>query len=140
MPNFEFTLIAILRELEDGLILAEAPGYPEVSRLGDDPEAVLDALAEEARRIIETDEPLERYRRRAIEAAEVGEVALTIEPAERSSACARRCRCAWRRSAGIGARADRSRPCRPWGSTSWAPAARISTGSCRSRPVRRYDG
>ena len=86
MPKFEFTLIAILRELEDGLILAEAPGFPEVSRLGDDPEAVLDALAEEARRIVEADEPLERYRRRAIEAAEVGEVALTIEPAERSTA------------------------------------------------------
>ena len=47
MPKFKFTLIAILRELEDGLILAEAPGFPEVSRLGDDPESVLDALAEE---------------------------------------------------------------------------------------------
>jgi hypothetical protein len=36
MPRFEFTLMAILREREDGLSLAEAPGFPEVSRLGDE--------------------------------------------------------------------------------------------------------
>ena len=140
MPKFEFTLIAILRELEDGLILAEAPGFPEVSRLGDDPEAALDALAEEARRIVEADEPLERYRRRVIDAAEVGAVGLTIEPAERSTAWREAVALPWRPSAGIGAREDRSRRCRPWGSTSWVPAARISTGSCRSRPVRRCAG
>ncbi len=46
MPKFEFTLIAILRELEDGLILAER-GVPGGLQAGDDPEAVLDALAEE---------------------------------------------------------------------------------------------
>ena len=57
MPKFEFTLIAILRELEDGLILAEAPGFPEVSRLGDDAEAVLDALTRRRRRIVESDSP-----------------------------------------------------------------------------------
>ena len=44
MPQYDFRLAAVLQSLENGLWLAEALFFPDISSCGDEPEFLLDTL------------------------------------------------------------------------------------------------
>jgi ATP-dependent Clp protease ATP-binding subunit ClpA len=85
MPEHAFHLTAVLQELE-GAWLAEALFYPEVSCLDDDPSRLVGALTANARRLLERDQPGDRWRRRGPYPVELGVVEVTVEPPPHSAA------------------------------------------------------
>ena len=86
MPLFDFELLAIARTLEDDSVLVEALFFPEVSCYGTKLRRLHGTLKAHVRRIVESCEPLEVYRRHACGTPQGGTVTVVLEPPRRSVA------------------------------------------------------
>ncbi|MCI0486711.1 MAG: AAA family ATPase [Blastocatellia bacterium] len=80
MPKYDFRLTAIIRALENDTFIAEALFFPEVSRYGDDPHKLREALKNNAVKIIEDSPVLALHARRNSALPEIASCELLIDP------------------------------------------------------------
>jgi ATP-dependent Clp protease ATP-binding subunit ClpC len=87
MANEVFELNAVTRVFADGVELAEALGFPEISALGDNERRWRTTLETKAKSILEdplVSPAIQLHRRRAATKIELDEVELTLEPLSRA--------------------------------------------------------
>lgn len=86
MPNEFFQLVTVTRVVSDGILLAEALGYPEISALGDRDQKWRSCLQSKAKLVLEDPllaPALTLHRRRFATAIEISSLDLTFSPPRR---------------------------------------------------------
>jgi hypothetical protein len=86
MPFLETSLLAVVRTLENDTQLAEALLFPEFSRFGAKRKRLLEAVRQNAERILDDLAPVLVHQRQLAGAVEVRTVELDVEPRARTAA------------------------------------------------------
>jgi ATP-dependent Clp protease ATP-binding subunit ClpA len=84
MPELTFPLTALVQELDNGALLAEALLSPEVSCFAEAPGPLLEALARHARALLKSLAAADLYRRRLPGPVAAGDVTVELAPPPRS--------------------------------------------------------